>query len=225
MSSDSEENKWETVKRTFQTERVVLGRHASFNYLNNPRHLLHSLSRYKFSSKLIGKAQRVLEVGCSDGFCTNILAEVAGHVLAVDIDEDAIGEALDNPVADNVEFKCLDITDNTGFKEMGCFDAVVSMDVIEHILPEDQDVFLDAICRVLELEGMCIIGTPNATASQYASKASRDGHVNLFDAQRIEDALNDRFKKTLIFSMNDEVIHTGYHPMAHYLIGVGIFKK
>lgn len=28
-----------------------------------------------------------------------------------------------------------------------------------------------------------------------------------------------------LFSMNDEVVHTGYYPMAHYLIAVGIGPK
>ena len=27
---------------------------------------------------------------------------------------------------------------------------------------------------------------------------------------------------SFIFSMNDEIVHTGFYPMAHYLFGIGI---
>jgi hypothetical protein len=33
------------------------------------------------------------------------------------------------------------------------------------------------------------------------------------------------FENSFIFSMNDEVVHLGYYPMAHYLFGVGVGKK
>ena len=29
------------------------------------------------------------------------------------------------------------------------------------------------------------------------------------------------FHNVFIFSMNDEVVHTGYAPMAHYLLALG----
>jgi len=33
------------------------------------------------------------------------------------------------------------------------------------------------------------------------------------------------FRNIFIFSMNDEVVHTGFHPMAHYLFAIGVGKK
>jgi len=33
------------------------------------------------------------------------------------------------------------------------------------------------------------------------------------------------FENSFIFSMNDEVVHTGYEPMAHYLFGMGVGLK
>jgi 2-polyprenyl-3-methyl-5-hydroxy-6-metoxy-1,4-benzoquinol methylase len=191
----------------------------------SPRHLLHSLSRYKFASKVIGHNKRILEVGCSDGFCTPILAENSNKVIAVDTDEKAILETFNQLNESGIEFKCIDITNSDDVDNIGKFDAAVSMDVIEHIPQKEEDEFLDAVCDLLDPEGICIIGTPNITASKYASKASMDGHINLFDAERLEKIMDSRFKKTILFSMNDEVVHTGYYAMAHYLICVGIFKK
>ena len=33
------------------------------------------------------------------------------------------------------------------------------------------------------------------------------------------------FHNVFIFSMNDEVIHTGFYPMAHYLWAIGVGPK
>ena len=35
----------------------------------------------------------------------------------------------------------------------------------------------------------------------------------------------NRSKIVFMFSMNDEVVHTGYHKMAHYLFGLCTGKK
>jgi 2-polyprenyl-3-methyl-5-hydroxy-6-metoxy-1,4-benzoquinol methylase len=229
MISKVKTKQWDGVREIFESnvkeKRMTLGLHSTFNYIHSPRHLLHSLSRYKFASKIIGNNKRILEVGCSDGFCTTILSENSKEVIAIDIDEIAIAETFNPLNESNIEFKCVDITNSNDVDSIGIFDAAVSMDVIEHIPQKDEDEFLDAICDLLISDGVCIIGTPNITASQYASKPSMDGHINLFDADRLIKIMSDRFKKVILFSMNDEVVHTGYHAMAHYLICVGIFKK
>jgi len=59
------------------------------------------------------------------------------------------------------------------------FDAVFSLDVIEHIKPELENKFFENICKSLKEDGICIIGTPNITASKYASPGSQEGHINL----------------------------------------------
>jgi hypothetical protein len=33
------------------------------------------------------------------------------------------------------------------------------------------------------------------------------------------------FENVFIFSMNDEVVHTGFSPMAHYIIGLGCGRR
>ena len=110
-------------------------------------------------------------------------------------------------------------------KSPGEFDAATSFDVIEHIFPENEDKFLKAIVENLTSEGMCVIGTPNITSDQYASAVTQSGHVNLYSAERLEKSLSKYFRKVMMFSANDEVVHTGFSPMAHYLIGVGIGLK
>ena len=123
---------------------------------------------------------------------------------------------------DNTDFKHIDITKN---KPQGNFDAAFSIDVIEHLLPEDEKIFMNNTLEVLNKDGICIIGTPNETSSQYASHRSDHQHINLKNGETMFSLLNEYFQNTFVFSMNDEVVHTGYLPMAHYLFGIGVNKR
>ncbi len=81
------------------------------------------------------------------------------------------------------------------------------------------------LCRALAPHAVCILGTPNIMAAQHASKWSAEGHRNLKSAGTLRDLLAAHFENVFVFSMNDEVVHTGFHPMAHYLLGVGVGVK
>lgn len=96
----------------------------------------------------------------------------------------------------------------------------MSLDVIERIDRKDEDHFVRTIADNLTSEGMCIVGTPNDTATKYASQYSQMGHVNMFDAERLTALLRKHFVHVFIFGMNDEVVHTGFYPMCHYLMAV-----
>ena len=67
---------------------------------------------------------------------------------------------------------------------------------------------------------MAVFGTPNSATDAFASPPSRAGHVNLFDADRFSATLERRFAHVFLFSMNDEMIHTGFAPMAHYYLAL-----
>ncbi len=97
---------------------------------------------------------------------------------------------------------------------------MVSLDVIEHIPCEKEDEFLSTIYDNLNDNGFCIIGTPNISASQYASKSSRVGHINLYDKERLKKLFLKKFSNVFVFSCNDEMIHTGYDKMSHYFVAL-----
>jgi 2-polyprenyl-3-methyl-5-hydroxy-6-metoxy-1,4-benzoquinol methylase len=212
--------KWNEAKSYMGKKRVVLGPHYSYILRNLPRRLVFILSHYKFASKLIGENKYVLEIGCSEGFGTVILAEGARKVVGIDIDKDAIKEARRSFGSKKIIFKNIDFLK----RKVGTFDAVVAFDVVEHIYPEHEKNFLKSVCRNLTKHGICIIGTPNKTAQQYASPTSKISHVNLYTWDRLRDAVARYFHQVFIFSANDEVVHTGFYPMAHYLIAVGVEK-
>ena len=90
---------------------------------------------------------------------------------------------------------------------------------------KEENIFLETIYSNLDAEGFCVIGTPNVTANQYASKMSQIGHVNLFSAERLTDLMRKYFYHVFLFGVNDEVVHTGFYPMCHYLMALGCGKR
>jgi len=99
------------------------------------------------------------------------------------------------------------------------------MDVIEHIYQSKEDRFFEVICNNLKDNGFCVIGTPNAAANKFTSKENEIAHVNLFFHQRLAELAAKYFNNVFLFSMNDEVVHTGFYPMAHYFVGLLTNKK
>lgn len=212
---------WDNVKRIIGDERITLGHHWSFNLRNDPKRLAFVLARYKFAAKMIGRGRRVLELGCSEGIGTPIVAEFAESYTGVDMDEDAIKAAQRNFGDDARRF----IADDFLGKTFGEFDAVVSLDVVEHITPEIEPTYFDTVAANLSAEGVAVIGTPNVSADAYASPMSKAGHVNLFDAPRLVAVMRRVFHNVFQFGLNDELMHTGFAPMAHYLVCVGCNRR
>jgi len=198
-----------------------LGRHWSYNLRDDPKRLAFVLARYRFAAKMACSDRRVLELGCSEGIGVPILTEFATKYTGVDMDGPAIAAAKANFSGEKYRF----IKDDFLEKKYGCFDTVISMDVIEHINKEFEPQFLSTLRKNLGSDGICIIGTPNIASEQYASPTSRLGHVNLYSADRLGKSLQTLFHNVFIFSMNDEMVHTGFAPMAHFLIGVGCYLK
>jgi 2-polyprenyl-3-methyl-5-hydroxy-6-metoxy-1,4-benzoquinol methylase len=207
----------------FDTESVLLGPWASYSLLNDPKHMCFVLARYKFCAKMLQGKKRILEIGCGDGFGMPIIAQDAEYVLGIDIDDRLIeGNRQRLKRIKNAEFQKINICESVPKRK---FDAVFSIDVLEHLDPPLEKPFMDNTCRCLKDDGVCIIGTPNKTAEKYATERSSIQHINLKDAETLRVLLNKYFINNFVFSMNDEIIHTGYYPMAHYLFGVGVGKR
>ncbi len=216
MTSKTEKEVWQETAGMFGDYKYDFGEHWSYNFRNDPKRLAFVLSRYKFAAKMIGKANSVLEMGCSDGIGASILAENAQKYLGIDLDAPAIEAARYNFGKTKHEFH----TDDFMGKVYGQFDGVVSLDVVEHILAIHENEYFDTLHKNLTAHGVCVVGTPNITSDCYASLGSKMGHVNLFSQERLQETLGKYFAHVFPFGMNDEVVHTGFAPMSHYLICV-----
>ena len=202
---------------------ISMGDYASFTWRDDPKHLLFSLSRYKFCAKMLNGKNRVMEVGCGDAFCFPIMLQSIGSMHGVDMEPVVIEN--NKKRLKNEERCSFEVIDATKEKATGTFDAIISMDVIEHIPNSTEDTFMQNICSNLTEQGVVIIGTPNVTAKEYASEISNRGHVNLKSGEELHSLLDKYFHNTFSFSMNDEVVHTGFTNMAHYIISMGVGVK
>lgn len=187
-------------------------------WYDDPRHLLFTLSRYKFVAKMMAGRASVLEVGCSDGFATRLVAQTVKSIVGVDFDAEFINDAIARKSTRwPVDFRVHDVLASP---VPGEFDGAFALDVLEHIQPRDEDRFLKNIRASLTASGILIIGTPSLTSQQYASPQSKDGHVNCKTAEQLRMTLQRHFEQVFMFSMNDEVVHTGYANMAHYYMAL-----
>lgn len=191
-----------------------LGLMTSWAYLDDPKRLAFTFARYKFVAKMLAGCEHVLEVGCGDAFATRIVAQEVKNVTAVDFDQSFVEDALSR-MRDPWRFECRqhDILESP---VTGVFDGIFSLDVLEHIPPEQEERFIANMIAPLAEHGVAIIGMPSLQSQAYASPQSKAGHVNCKDQVELKQVMKRFFWNVFMFSMNDEVVHTGYHAMSHY---------
>ena len=196
---------------------------ANESWNQDPKRTLFTLARYKFVAKLLTDTEKVLEVGCADAFGTRLVLQVVRDLTAIDFDPIFIEDIISRSDI-NWPMKCFqhDMLDSP---VPGTFNAIYSLDVLEHIAPEDEDLFVSNMLKSLEDRGVLIIGMPSLESQVYASPQSKEGHVNCKSGADLKKFMGNFFHTVFLFSMNDEVIHTGFSPMAHYLLAVCVSKK
>ena len=200
-----------------------LGLATNLAWEEDPRHLFFMLGRYKFVSKMLSGQKKVLEIGCGDAFETRIVLQEVGSVVAIDFDPIFVEDVMER-MDDSWKFDCR-VHDILSGPVEGKIDAAYCLDVFEHIPKKKEHRFMANISRSLKRNGVFIIGTPSLQSQVYASPANIGGHVNCKDHKQLKEVSLKYFHNVFIFSMNDEVVHTGFFPMAHYLFGVGVSLK
>ena len=222
---------WDSVTATLSGQTLNLGPVTTDRYLGDPKRLSFFLSRYKFAAKMLRRCSRIADIGCGDGMGTiTLVADTQAEILGIDFDKPQIDYANStllpalaavNPAGrKRISFSCMDFSAAEPLKPVR--DGLVSLDVIEHIAARDEGAFLEACRNSLADYGVAVIGTPNDYASQYAGKHSQLGHINLFKPDRLQSTLERYFSRVFLFSMNDEIVHTGFDKLAHYLMAVAV---
>lgn len=195
-----------------------LGLMSNQAWHDDPRHLLFHLARYKFAAKMLAGRDHVLEIGCADAFGTRLVQQEVGRLTAVDFDEVFVGD-VEARMTERWRFE-VRVHDLLDGPVKGTFDGAYALDVLEHIRPEVEDSFLGHLCSSLASDAVAVVGSPSLESQSYASLPSREGHVNCKTGPQLQTTLSRHFTQVFVFSMNDEVLHTGYQPMAHYLMAL-----
>tara|TARA_A100000171_G_scaffold1261_3_gene1443 strand:+ start:12184 stop:12861 length:678 start_codon:yes stop_codon:yes gene_type:complete len=201
----------------------TFGLMSSQAWYDDPKRLTFTLSRYKFAAKMLSGRKHVLEVGCADAFATRIVLQETEKLTATDFDPIFIEDAKKRSVG-KWQFDCV-MHDMLKGPMLGTFDGAYALDVLEHIDPETEDTFISNMIAPLDEHGVCVLGMPSLESQDYASPMSKEGHVNCKTLPTFKTLMEKYFHNVFMFSMNDEVVHTGYHKMAHYLFAVSCGKK
>jgi 2-polyprenyl-3-methyl-5-hydroxy-6-metoxy-1,4-benzoquinol methylase len=213
---------WQNVTRMEHPEGFTLGPINAGTWLRDPKHIGFMLARYKFAAKMLRQCSSIIEVGCGEGLGSMLILQgTQARMTALDFDEAQIAYAQRHVAPHGegrITFRCGDLA-GEGLS-VGSFDGLLSLDVLEHVHPEEEQSFLDHCVSALQPNGVAVVGTPNLCADAYASEGSRRGHINLFDPDRFTTTLERHFAHVFLFSMNDEMVHTGFAKMAHYLLAV-----
>lgn len=203
-------------------EGVTLPPEYADHVENNALRILIRLARYKFVARLVKKTDRILEVGCGSGLGCIFLGQHSAHVTGIDANSTEIKEAKKINRRSNVTFEVQDLF---AVKADRKFDVIVALDVIEHMTKRDAHKFLSAMISHLQPSGMLVIGTPSIYSYKYQGTLSRASHVHCYDQQELLDLVDKYCARTLPFSMNDEIVHTGHPKMAWYYFVLAFLPK
>jgi SAM-dependent methyltransferase len=195
--------------------------YASFIQKDQVR-LLIRLARYKFVARMIKKTDRVLEVGSGSGLGSIFIGQHCAHVTGIDVKTTEVDEARSINRRDNVDFRVTDLADLDAAQP---FDVVFALDVIEHMPIEQGHQLVASMTRLLKPTGMLVIGTPSIYSYEYQSPLSRASHVKCYDQKELVELIDHYCGRTLAFSMNDEMVHTGHPKMAWYYFVLGLLPN
>lgn len=200
----------------------VLGQNTTRILNEDPKLLLFTLARYKFVSKMFAGFSKVLEVGCHEGWGLPVVLQNVERMHAIDFFKSYV-DSCERRIHDpRVTFEAYDFLDGP---IGGDFDGAFALDVLEHIEPASEHAFMSSLAGSLRPDGTAIIGIPSLESQAYASPASKAGHINCKSGEQLRSMMNEYFTITAMFSMNDEVLHTGFFPMSQYLFAMGSIPR
>lgn len=168
--------------RKLYAERPGWGK--DFDY-DEGRHLV----AYQYAARL-ARGRRVLDAGCGEGFCTQVLADIAAEVVGVDYSPEAVAVARELWHKPNLAFRVVDLARDPDDGDH--FDVVLSFQVLEHIY--DDLAFVRRLASKLNTGGLLVITTPNVLYSPSENPC----HVREYHAEQLRALLGAVFTKVEI---------------------------
>jgi Methyltransferase domain len=219
---------------------------------DDPRQLGVLLARYKFVAQMLADRQDVGELGCADAFGTRIVLQATKKVTVYDANpvfiedvrrryreewplQTAVHDILSGPLPTR-------------------HDSIYSLNALEHVYPEQEDVFARNLRDSLAHDhDVLIVGgashcrpTPIADGAGRGSATSADapnGQIGASVARgystdtqmrrmvfprsgaELKTLLERYFHTVFLFSMSDEIIRAGADPMSQYVFALCCSKK
>ncbi len=186
---------------------------SSSMIVENPLMLMIKLARYKFYSKMMNEKDVVLDLGCGQGVSTNFYSKFCKYAYGVDL----LSEPIDHPLKKNIKFikKDLKYVKRSDFKKKITF--ITLNDVIEHFSKKNGEKILKKCKSILSKKGnVLMIGTPSKYSAKYRSTRSKQQHIYEYKPEELKKICEKHFDRVFQFSMNDEVINTGFSKLSWF---------
>ncbi len=180
--------------------------------IENPLMTTIKFSRFKFASKLISQNDTLLDIGCGQGLSSIFFSDYCKFVYGVDLLSDFL-----NHDRKNIKFikKSIFNIHKKNFNRK--INIITLIDFIEHFKKSDGALILSKCSKLLDKKGgTLIIGTPSVYSSKYRSKRSKKQHIHEYDGMELKNLCSQYFSRTFLFSMNDELVHTGFYKLAWF---------
>ena len=180
------------------------------------------LARYKFIAKQLGPDDEVLEIGCGSGVGAIMLSQACKSVKGIDTNDKELSAAKKISQRPNLEFERIDFFQLPAHYR---YDAIVCLDVIEHLNEDDGRRLLKETTRHVKPHGVLMLGSPSLYSLPHQGELSRASHIKCYDLAELRRLVGDYYHRSLCFSMNDEMVHTGHAKMAWYYFIIALNPK
>jgi len=134
-------------------------------------------------------AEKILDIGCGIGWTSHEYACKYSNakILGIDLSTNSIcaAKTLFNDKS-NLSYEKVDVT-QSNFTDNKKYDAVVMLDVYEHIAMSDRKEFIESISRILNSKGIVIFSCPSIYHQSYLKHENPSGLQPIDEDVRIED--------------------------------------
>ena len=132
---------------------------------------------YELAERYLREDMKVLDIACGDGYGTRMLSPRVAEIHGGDIDEENIAHARELTSETNVYYHVEDVTAMSFADES--FDAILSMETIEHV---NDIACLKELRRILRPGGLLILSTPQNSLGHIPINTA---HLQEYSLERI----------------------------------------
>lgn len=160
-------------------------------------------ARYEFVTRYIKGDEKVIDLGCGEGWGAAFLSTRVKKVVAIDMHSKVIERAQKVYCKKNLIFQVddvqkLNINDET-------IDIVCAFEIIEHI--QNDRLFLQEMKRILKPGGILFISTPNRLVSLIQHNKIYKYHIREYLYSEFYMLINSLFEKFEIYGQAPFVVN------------------